>query len=75
MIYSISQNFVNECLKCNKDVDKLKKYNCILEMIIIYAKHRHSLIILTYFNLIIYIFKIEINKFIKRFFVLLINID
>ena len=62
MIHQFSQDFVNQCLKCNKDVDKLKKYNCIFEMIITSAKRRHSFVVFMYFDSIIRIFKIEFDK-------------
>ena len=62
MIHQFLQNFIDQCLKCNKDVDKFKKHNCIFEMIITDAKRRHSFIVFTYFNSMICIFKIEFDK-------------
>ena len=62
MIHQFSQNFINQCLKCNRNVDKFKKHNYILEVIITNAKRRYSFIVFTYSNLTIRIFKIEFNK-------------
>ena len=62
MIYQFSQDFVDQRLKGNRNVDKSEKYKCILEMIITNAKRYYSFIVLTYFNSIIYVFIIEINK-------------
>ena len=58
----ISQDFVNQYLKRNRNVDKFEKHNCILEIIITNAEHRHSFVILVYFNSMICIFKIEFNE-------------
>ena len=62
MIYQFSQNFVNQCLKCNKDVDKFKRHNCIFKMIITNAKRRHSFVAFTYSDSMIRIFKINFDK-------------
>ena len=62
MIYQFSQDLVDQCLKHNKSVDKLEKHNCILEMIIMSAKRRHSFVVFVYFNSMICVFKIELNK-------------
>ena len=62
VIYQLSQNFIDQCLKRNKSIDKLERYNCIFEMIITDAKRRHSLVALIFFNSMIYILKIELNK-------------
>ena len=62
MIYQFSQDFVNQCLKRSRSVDKFEKHNYILEMIITNAKRRHSFIALAYFNSMICVFKIELDK-------------
>ena len=62
MIYQFMQNFINQYLKRNKNVNKSEKHNCLLEMIITNAKYCHSLVTFIYFNLIICVFKIEFNK-------------
>ena len=62
MIYQFSQNFIDQCLKRNRSVDKFEKHNCILEMIITNAKRRHSLVVFVYFNSMICVFKIELDK-------------
>ena len=62
MIHQFSQDFVDQYLKCDKDVDKFKKHNCIFEVIITNAKRRHSFVVFMYFDSMIRIFKIEFNK-------------
>ena len=62
MIYQFLQNFINQYLERNRSVDKLERYNCILEIIITNTERRHLLVVLTYFNPIICIFKIEFDK-------------
>ena len=62
MIHQFSQNLINQCLKCDRNVDKFKKHNCIFEMIITNAKRRHSFVVFTYFDSMIRIFKIEFDK-------------
>ena len=62
MIYQFSSDFIDQCLKCNRSVDKFEKHNCILEMIITNTKHHYSLVAFAYFNLMICVFKIELNK-------------
>ena len=62
MIYQFSQDLVNQCLKRNRSVNKSEKYNYIFEMIITNAKRRHSFVVFAYFNLMICVFKIELDK-------------
>ena len=62
MIHQFSQNFIDQCLKYNKNIDKLKRYNCIFEVIITNAKCCHLFIAFTYFDLMIRIFKIKFDK-------------
>ena len=62
MIHQFSQDFVDQCLKYNKNVDKLKKHNCIFKMIITNAKRCYSFVVFTYFDLMIYILKIKFDK-------------
>ena len=61
-MYQFSQDFIDQCLKHNRSVDKFKRHNCIFEMFITNAKRCHSLIAFTYFNSIICVLKIEFNK-------------
>ena len=62
MIYQFLQDLINQYLKRNRSVDKLKRHNFILEMIITNAERCYSLFVLAYFNLMIYIFKIELDR-------------
>ena len=62
MIHQFSQDFVNQCLKCNKNVNKFKKHNCILKVIIMNVKRRHSFVVFMYFDSMIHILKIEFDK-------------
>ena len=56
------QSLINQCLKCNENVDKFERRNYISEIIITNAKRYHLFIILAYFNSMIYILKFEFNK-------------
>ena len=62
MIHQFSQDFINQCLKCNINVDKLKKHNYIFEMIITNAKRRHLFVLFIYFDSMIRILKIKFVK-------------
>ena len=62
MIYQFLQDFIDQCLKRSRNIDKFEKYNCIFEMIITDAKRCHLLIVFAYFNSMICILKIEFNK-------------
>ena len=62
MIHQFSQNFINQCLKYNKNVNKLKRHKCIFKKIVTNTKRRHSFFVFIYSNSIIRIFKIKFNK-------------
>ena len=62
MIHQFSQNLINQCLKYNRNVNKLKKQNCILKIIITNAKRRYSFVVFIYSDSMIRILKIKFDK-------------